>query len=329
MVQMDRETLIFMFPGQGAQETKMFKDVYEKYDECRKIWAVASEIFGEDLVDICMNRPFKEMRRTDRAQMLINTCNIVMFELIKKEGILPDFVMGHSAGELAALYASGAVGLEDALFLISYRGKYMYEAATKYRGKMIAVLNVDLDKIEQTLENHRKIGTISIGNYNANSQFVITGDSETVTHFEKQMCKVPGARVVDLKQQGAWHSYHMAEAKERFEKEIGKVNFKTPNIPILLNYSADVVYEVDQLRSQLTDILTSTVKWYPLLETFIDKPLPFFVEVGPNRILKGLLRTSYRHLGFHNYKTMNVNDCFSYNKFLKMAEKHKKWLTDY
>jgi [acyl-carrier-protein] S-malonyltransferase len=264
------------------------------------------------------------MQRTDRAQMLINTCNIIMFELIKKQGILPDFVVGHSAGELAALYASGAVDLKSALFLISCRGKYMYEAATKYQGKMIAVINVDLDKVEKTLEKHRKYGTISIGNYNSNSQFVITGDSETVTYYEEQIRKIFGARVVDLKQQGAWHSSHMAEAKERFKKEIAKVNFKKPDIPILLNYSAHVVYEVDQLRSQLTDILTSTVQWYPLLETFIDKPLPFFVEVGPNKILRGLLRTSYRHLGFQNYKIMNVNNCFSYSKFLKMAEKHKK-----
>lgn len=322
MAQMDKQTLIFMFPGQGAQEAKMFKDVYEKYGECCKIWTAASEIFGEDLVDICMNRPLKEMQRTDRAQILINTCNITMFELIKRKGILPDYVIGHSAGELAALYAAGAVDLEDAFFLISCRGKYMYEAATKYRGKMIAVMNVDFEDIEKTLNAHRKYGTIAIGNYNSNSQFVITGDYETVAGYEQQIRKISGARVVDLKQQGAWHSHHMAEAKERFKKEIAKVKFKKPEIPILLNYSADVVYEVDELRFQLVDILTSTVHWYQLLKTFIEKPLPFFVEVGPNKILRGLLRTSYRHLGFSNYKIMNVNDCFSYHKFLKIKDKY-------
>ena len=187
---------------------------------------------------------------------------------------------------------------------------------------MIAVLNVDFKEVEKTLDKHRKYGTISIGNYNSSSQFVITGDYETVTCCEQQMRKISGARVVDLKQQGAWHSYHMAEARERFKKEVAKVNFKKPEIPILLNYSADVVCEIDELRFQLANILTSTVQWYPLLETFIDKPLPFFVEVGPNKILRGLLRTSYQHLGFRNYKIMNVNDCFSYNKFMKIYEKH-------
>nr|WP_319492313.1 ACP S-malonyltransferase [uncultured Desulfobacter sp.] len=329
MAQTADETLIFMFPGQGAQEAKMFKDVYQEYGECRKIWKTASEIFGEDLIDICMNRPFKEMQRTDRAQILINTCNIIMFELIRKQGILPDYVMGHSAGELTALYASGAVELEDALYLVACRGKYMYEAATKYRGKMIAVMNVGFEDVKKELETYQSYGIISIGNYNSNSQFVITGDYETVTGYENRMREIYGARVVDLKQQGAWHSRHMDEAREKFGKSISKVNFKKPQIPIMLNYSAESVSDVDQLRYQLSNILTSTVNWYPLLETFISKPSPVFVEVGPNKILRGLLRSSYQHLGVKDYTVMNVNDCFSYKKFLKMTESREKAVNEH
>ena len=330
MAEMDRGDLIYMFPGQGAQERKMCMDVHKKYERAKQIWDIASDIYGDDLVDICKNRPFREMQLTDRAQMLINTCNIVMYELAKAEGVVPDIVMGHSAGELSALYAADAVGLEDILYLVKCRGKFMYESAASSSGKMIAVKNLDTFKVQSKINECQRFGTICLANHNSASQCVVSGDVEVVKQFEQEICNDSECEIIDLKQQGAWHSPHMEEAKLRFRQELSKIRVSAPKIPIILNYSADFVTTSKEIRYQLTEILTSTVNWYTSLKKIydiykpLDCPVPTFAEMGPNKILRGLLRKSFQHLSFVDYEILNVNDSLSLERMInKMTKKQR------
>jgi [acyl-carrier-protein] S-malonyltransferase len=255
-----------------------------------------------------MNRPFREMQRTDRAQILIGTMNISLIELLREEGIHADIVLGHSAGELSSLYASGAIDIEDVLWLIVCRGRFMYDAAKNRQGKMIAVMNQELEDVLPVMQRYQQEGTISLGNYNSPQQFVITGDYDTVTAFEQEMNKNPAVRIEDLRQQGAWHSTHMAEAQGRFAEEIEKIKLRKPSIPMIFNHSAEFVEDAKEIKLQLANVITSTVNWYPCLCNLTKYADVLFAEVGPNKILRGLLRRSYKALRVESYDVVNVND---------------------
>ncbi len=320
MVQMVNDRIVFMFPGQGAQQEAMGKELWTAFDRVKKIWAIASDIYGENLVDICMNKPFREMQRTDRAQILIGALNISLIELLREEGIRADIVLGHSAGELSSLYAGGAIDLEDVIKLIVCRGRFMYEAARDRRGKMIAVMNLELKDVLPVMERYQHTGTISLGNYNSPHQFVITGDFEAVTAFEREMNRNPAVRIEDLRQQGAWHSPHMADAQRRFAEEIGKIRLRKPNTPMIFNYSAEFVDDIEEIKYQLVNIITSTVNWYPCLCKLTKYTNVLFAEIGPNKILRGLLRRSYQALRFDSYDVMNVNDVSTLGQFQRKVK---------
>ena len=322
MEEMVKAKLIFMFPGQGSQKERMGKDIFTRYEKAKQIWAMASDIYGEDLAEICFKKPYREMQRTDHAQILIGTISVTLLELLKEEGICPDIVLGHSAGEMAALYASGAVGLEDIFKLITCRGKFMYKSAKQSRGKMVVIKDIEHDHTSHVMEKYREAGVISLANYNAPTQFVITGDYDTVSKFQREMSKITPGEAVDLEQQGAWHSVYMTEARQRFAEVIAKIELKKPCIPIIFNYSAEFKENIEEIRVQLTDILTAPVLWYQCLRKLSAYTNSTFAEVGPNKILRGLLRRSFHSSSINSYKIMNVNDTYTLDKAVsKMKEK--------
>lgn len=325
MVAGDNCRIIYMFPGQGSQQVKMGFDVWQKYTKAKEIFALASEIFGEDLTAICFNKPFREMQRTDRAQILITTVSVIFYELLKEAGILPNLVLGHSAGELAALYASGAIGLEDVLKLSVIRGKSMYEAALQNKGKMVAILGLDIDAVHKLVEESAESAeTVVISNYNAPQEIVISGDADAISKIEQHILIKQLARAVDLKQQGAWHTIHMQAAQEKFATEIAKINLKKTEIPIMFNNSVEYAEDAATIRKNLVNILTSTVQWYPCLCKLIENPpqTQIFCEVGPNKILRGLLRKSYHEITYNAYEVFSVNDLESLTTFIQKIKKY-------
>jgi len=270
-------------------------DLWRRYDCVKKVFQMAEDIYGEPLGKICFNGPFREMQRTDRAQILIGVVNLSAFLVLRELGIEPDVVAGHSAGEISAAFAAGAIGLEDTLKLISLRGKYMYEAALACKGRMLAVLGISEKAVADLVEMHRGDGDLSIGNCNAPTEHVVTGDMDRVTALEKDVIAGGVGRVVDLKQQGAWHSAQMLPAQIRFAEALGKTDIHTPHTPFLLNYSSEFVKDADDLRLQLSSILSSTVQWTSCLRVLASLRPKCYCECGHGKILRGLLRKNFRN----------------------------------
>jgi [acyl-carrier-protein] S-malonyltransferase len=295
MVPTDEVNLVYLFPGQGAQEVGMGSGLWQRYDCVKKVFKMAEDIYGEPLRKICFDGPFREMRRTDRAQILIGVVNLSAFLVLRELGIEPDVVAGHSAGEISAAFAAGAIALEDTLRLISLRGKYMYEAALSSKGRMVAVLGVPEKAVADLVEMHRGDGDLSIGNCNAPTEHVVTGDMDRVTALERDVIARGVGSVVDLKQQGAWHSIQMIPAQIRFAEALKKTDIHMPHTPFLLNYSSEFAKDADDLRIQLSSILSSTVRWTSCLRVLASLRPRCYCECGHGKILRGLLRKNFRN----------------------------------
>lgn len=303
---------VFMFPGQGSQTEKMGYELWEKHDSAKQLFNLASEIYGEDLVELCYNSPFSVMKRTDHAQMALATISILCYDLLCEQNIRPSLVMGHSAGESAALYASGILSKEDALRLACYRGKAMYSAASNHPGKMVAVLGAFVEDIRNIIQEVKQENEVlDISNYNSPNETVVSGDTEAVTRFQNELRQRKLGRCIDLKQQGAWHSLHMLEAKKQFAESIKKIEFRTPRTPMIFNYDAAFADKPHKIRENVINLLASSVRWTECVDNLIPylSKNAVFYEVGPNKILGGLLKQCLQHknIDFSYFETLGKN----------------------
>jgi len=297
-----------MFPGQGAQQPNMGRDIWEKHDKVKRIFSIASDIFGDSVEEICFHRPFQEVQRTDCAQIAIGTVSIALNELLVERGAWPDVVIGHSAGEMAALYASGAVSMPDVFKLITVRGRSMYEAALRHKGKMVAVVGASASLVHEVVRKYANRGVLRVGNNNAPEELVVTGDEDLVVLATQDLLQSDSVRIVDLKQQGAWHSEHMATAQNALAEVLLEIPIQCPRTPLLLNFSGCQVTDVSEIRRQLTEIVTGTVSWYPAIRKLAETMPRLFCEVGPNRILRGLVRKDLRDIDADSFDIAGVHD---------------------
>ncbi len=281
-----------LFSGQGSQYVGMMKDLAGKYERAKSMIAEADEILGYSLSSICFDGPMDVLKETRYTQPALFLHSAVVFDLIKEK--LPcDAVAGHSVGEYAALYASGALRFSDALRLVSLRGKLMFAAGEKDPGTMFAVIGLDDAKAEEICESLTAEGKGNVvvpANYNSPGQIVVSGSADYLRENVGRF-KAAGAKIVkELVVSGAFHSPLMQAAKLELEEAINSIEFRHASVPVYSNVTAKPVMRSDELKSKLIMQLTSPVKWSQSLRHMQEAGIGRYVEIGAGNVLQGLVK---------------------------------------
>ena len=278
--------IAFVFPGQGAQFSGMGKDLYDAYPQARTMMQRANDILGFGITDIMFEGLDEDLKQTRVTQPAIFLHSIVSCQL--STVISPNMVAGHSLGEFSALVASGVLGWEDALRLVSERALAMQEACEIQPGSMAAVLGMADEGVAQICNGIDDV--VVAANYNCPGQVVISGSLKGVEQACAALKEGGAKRALKLPVGGAFHSPLMQPAAERLEKAILATTFYTPQCPVYQNVSAKAETNKDIIQKQLLQQLTLPVRWTQSVQQMIADGATTFYEFGPGDVLKGLIR---------------------------------------
>lgn len=291
----------FIFPGQGSQAVGMGKELYDEYEDVRSLYEEASAVLGYDVAQLSFEGPKEELDKTFRTQPCLLTASTAACRVLEKEGIKPDCVAGHSLGEYSALVAAQVLSFADALKLVETRGKLMQEAVPKGQGLMAAILNFDRNKLIDVCS--KVTGIVSPANYNCPGQIVISGETEAVKKA-LDMAKEAGAkRAIALAVSVPSHCALMEPVGIKLAQEFSTVTFSDPSICFVNNADAQVLTHKEQIKQSLIRQLSSSLLWEDSIHTMIQTGIDMFIEVGPGKVLSGLMRRISK-----DKKTLNVED---------------------
>lgn len=280
---------VFLFPGQGSQAVGMGRDFYQEYDFVREIFDMAEEIAKINLSKLCFNGPLEDLTATVNLQPAITAVNLAGLAALEKESIKPDITAGHSLGEYSALCASGVVSKLDTIKLVDKRGRLMHRESTKHLGAMQAIIGLPIDTVQQIVAEAQPDGVIAVANHNTERQIVITGAPDPVKKAAS-LAVSQGARAIPLKVSGAWHSDLIKGAQDEFTDFLNTFAFSAPQRPVIMNVTGDYADNPDEIKALMAQQLCSPVKWYDAMCKLIEGRVEYFVEVGPGRVLAGLLK---------------------------------------
>ena len=306
--------IAFVFPGQGSQYVGMGKEIFEKFPEAKEIFKEASDALGYDLADICFNGPKEELDKTFRTQPCILTVSIAIYKVLLSKGIKPSVVAGHSLGEYSALVAAEVLSFGDAVKLTEKRGQFMQEAVLEGRGIMAAILGLERNKVDEICRL-LKTGYASPANYNCPGQIVIAGE-KTAVEEAINLCKDAGAkRAMPLSVSVPSHCKLMDNASQRLSELLDKIEFKNPVIPIVNNADAKFLDNIESIKTSLVRQISSPLLWEDSIMAIADSGIDIFVEVGPGKVLSGLIKRIVSET-----RVLNVEDVNSLEKTLSQIQ---------
>jgi [acyl-carrier-protein] S-malonyltransferase len=298
--------VVFLFPGQGSQYIGMGKDFYQSYPAVKRIFEEASDLIKKDFKTLCFEGPESALVQTDNVQPAITLVNLACLQVLREEGVFPSAAAGHSLGEYSALAAAGVFSAADAMRLVHRRGTVMKEAADRHPGGMIAVVGLEIDALSTICGEVEETGSVEVANHNSSLQAVLTGEKEALQRAA-ELAKKKGAKLaVPLKVSGPWHSRFMAEAKERMKEVLQECPVARPSFPVLSNLTADVYPDdPNKIREALVEQVVNPVLWAASVERLIRDGGRLFLEVGPGKVLTGLMRDIDRQAKALNVQDMN------------------------
>lgn len=277
----------YVFPGQGAQFSGMGKDLYEAYPEAKALFEEANEILGFDIAQIMFEGTAEQLKETKVTQPAVFLHSVILYKITSKKE-KPEMVAGHSLGEFSALVACGALKFKDALTLVSKRALAMQKACEIQTSTMAAVLGLDDEVVEKVCEETP--GTVVAANYNCPGQIVISGEVDAVNTACETLKEKGAKRCLPLAVGGAFHSPLMEPAREELAKAIENTTFHKPFCPIYQNVSTTAVTDPEEIQKNLNMQLTSPVKWTQTMKQMIADGATSFTEVGPGKVLSGLVK---------------------------------------
>jgi [acyl-carrier-protein] S-malonyltransferase len=303
----------YLFPGQGSQAVGMGLDFYQEFDVVRELFDMVEEISRINISELCFKGPFEDLTATVNLQPAITVVNLACLTAMEKAGLEPTISAGHSLGEYSALCASGIVSREDTFRLVFKRGELMHREATRNKGAMHAIIGLSINTVEKLVEEVQKDGVVAVANHNAELQIVITGAPEPVNRVS-DLAASQGAKAIPLKVSGAWHSELIQGAQDEFKDVIESMGFYAPEKPMVFNVTADVEDDPEKIQSIMSRQLCSPVKWYDAMYRLMAENIEIFVEIGPGRVLAGLLKKILPK--DYPRKIYNVNSMKSLERFL-------------
>ncbi len=303
----------FLFPGQGAQVVGMGKDIYENYEEAKKIYDKASEISGINITKLCFEGPEEELNKTENTQIAILTTSLAILEVLKCRKIEAQIATGLSLGEYTALIYGGYLTFEDGIKLIKQRGYYMGNMIPNEEYSMAAVIGFETSKIEEICKKLNDEGQFVVpANYNYSGQTVISGNTLAVDKAIDILKEEGAKRVIKLNTSGPFHTEKLNKAKLAYEKELESTKFNKGNVKVIKNIDGTIYDENDNLKDILAKHIISPVRFDKALKLMSDENIEEYIEIGPGKTLTGFVKKENKEA-----KIVNINNLESLNEYLK------------
>jgi [acyl-carrier-protein] S-malonyltransferase len=287
-------SIAFLFPGQGSQAVGMGKELADKYPVARRTFEEADEALGYRLSELCFEGLEEKLKLTEITQPAILTVSVAAWRVLQEKGLKANYVAGHSLGEYSAHVVAGTLTFADAVRTVRNRGKYMQEAVPVGVGAMAAILGMTLDKVSEIaneIVNDAAQGEVcQVANINSPEQIVISGHTGAVDRAIKLATERGAKKAVSLPVSAPFHCSLMQPAQDRLARDLGALSFQNPSCPVICNVDAAVVASAEASRAALIRQVTGAVKWEPSVRLLIEKRASLFIELGPGKVLWGLMR---------------------------------------
>src|ERR1700682_815079 len=280
----------FMFPGQASQYPGMGKELSEKYPVAKAVFDEADHALGFSISQICFAGTEEDLKLTANPHPAILTCSVAIYRVLEEKGLSPDFVAGHSLGEYSALVAAGALKFADAVQLVRKRGTYMQQAVPNGEGAMAAIMGLSPAIVQDACKRAAQNQVCSPANLNSPEQTVISGHAAAVKRAVELASQAGAKRAVILSVSAPFHSALMMPAQEKLEKDLQKTDFTKLRVPLVTNVDADTTTSANEARDALVRQVSMPVRWEESVRLLIEEGVNTFVEVGPGKVLTGLLR---------------------------------------
>lgn len=301
-------SIAYIFPGQGSQYPGMGKNLAENFAVAKRIFEEADDALRFSISRLCFAGSVEDLQLTENTQPAILAVSVAVLRTVESEGFpRPQFVAGHSLGEYSALVAAGALSLADAIQTVRLRGRYMQEAVPPGVGAMAAVMGAELRDIEAACEEAQQGQVCSPANINSPNQVVIAGNTEAVDRAAELLKGRGAKKVVKLNVSAPFHCALMKPAQERLAFDLESVSFHELSIPVVANVDAAPITAGEAARAALVRQVSAPVRWLPTIELLLREGIETFLELGPGKVLSGLMRQIKREA-----KSLNVEDAASF-----------------
>lgn len=305
----------FIFPGQGAQSVGMGKDLYEENETIRSVYQKASEIAGIDLAKLTFEAEETELFQTKNTQIAILTMSIAILEVLKANGIKPEYTAGLSLGEYSALYCGGAIDFESVIKIVKKRGEFMQNLVPDGDWAMAAVLGLEDSVVEDVCKTITS-GFVVPANYNCPGQVAISGEKEGVNLAMEKLKEAGAKRCLELKTAGPFHTVKLQKASDALRKELDTISIKAPEIAVIKNMDALPYSAEDNMKDILANHVIHSVKFSDTIKYMIAQGVDTFVEIGPGKVLTGFVKKVDKDV-----TCININDKASLENAIEILKK--------